>query len=267
MHNDGFIYQLLDFFNAVYIYHLFLDYINFLYGRHLHLNLNYLLDMPWHFNYLFDYFFDRHHLLNDHFNDVGDFDGLVDNLAGIAIFDNLYWFLNNDFYNLRHFNYLFNDLFFENGHFNHLALFSFDSYNLFLDNFYFFDLSDSMIDNLFNNHWPFNFHEFFYNNFDLHYLRYFDDALDDFLHDTRYFHNLLGVLRYFNYLFNNVVNDFYHVYWYMNDLLYFDHLDNLNWFFDYLFNGDDLGHLYHTLNYLFNDLFNLNDLRNDSEHF
>ena len=179
MHDDRLIDYLFNFFNSVFVNDLFLDDLDFLDGRHLNLNLNNLFDVFRYLNHLFDNFFDGDHFFNDHFNDVRNFDRLINNLASVAIFDNLDWLLDNNFDDLGYFNYFFNDFFLQNWHFDNLAQNAFDRYYFLPDDFYFFDFSNKMVYILFNNYWLFNFNKLFDNYFYFHNLWDFNDSIND----------------------------------------------------------------------------------------
>lgn len=166
---------------------------------------------------------------------------------------NLDYFLDYSLDNLLNLDYLTNYLF--------------NCYNLFLDNFYFLDFGDSVINNPFNNYWFLNFDNLFNNDFYVHYFGDLNNPLYNFLDNSWYFYNFFSEsLNFNNFLYHivNILDD-------LNRNMYNSlHLLNLHNFDDLLNDLLDRDHL-RDLDYTFYDfldnLFDLDDFRNHSEHF
>ena len=283
--NSDFDNFFVDLLNSVYSFdNLFNwhDFLNDLFNNffdfmievldHLYFN-NSFLDY-WYLNYLLD--LDDDCLFNDSvdyfFNDLWDFNNLLDDSWNNNNFFNDFLDLNN----LGYFDHLFNDFINMDSDFFNSFDGSWDLYDLFDDDSDWVALSNVVVD------WLFNFDDFvdFNNlinvpidfddpwNFDLLY----DDLSDNFrysynsFHNEGYFNSLLNDVFDFLNQMNGVVNNFLDFFnsVYVDNLL-FDHSDlsdcgNLNMDLDDLFNNLDNFHnsfvVLDDWNRLFDDHFN-----------
>lgn len=181
-------------------------------------------------------FLDDDFLLDDFdFNDLGNLDNLLNNLFDVD------WNLNNllnnclDGYNL--FNHLYYFLNFRNNMVN---------WDLDLDNF---SVDNDSIDNLFNFNDSRNF-DFVLNNF-FFIGRYLNDFFSDGRNLDKFFDDVIDYLDDFDWNMNDSFN--FHEFGYFDNLL------------DVSFDWDDLRNLNDPLNDSLDDLFNFDDLGDNSE--
>lgn len=266
-HNDGMVDNLFNFFYPIPVNYFFFNDFDLSNGWHFNLHLNYLLNGPWHLDNLLNGLDDRNWLLDDNLNDFRKSDDLVNNFSGVSVFDHFNRFFNDPVEWLNHLNNSFNDLFLDNLNFNDFSDDSFNLNDLFPNNLDLSDFRDGMVDDLFNNGWPFNFHYLLSDHLDFHYFGNLHNSFNNLLDYSRHFHYFFSVLRNLNYLLNNVINYLYDFHWHMDDLLNLLDLDDFNWFLDYPFNGHDLRNLDDSFHNLFDNLFNFHNFGNHSENF
>lgn len=181
-------------------------------------------------------FLDDDFLLDDFdFNDLGNLDNLLNNLFDVDW--NLNNFLNNclDGYNL------FDDLDYLLDFRNNMV-----NWDLDLDNF---SVDNDSIDNLFNFDDSRNFN-FVLNNF-FFIGRYLNDFFSDGRNLDKFFDDVIDYLDDFDWNMNNSFN--------FDEFGYFDNL------LDVSFDWDDLRNLNDPLNDSLDDLFNFDDLGDNSE--
>lgn len=266
-HRNRMVDNLFNFFYPISVNNFLFNDFDFLDSWDFNMYLDNLLDSLGYFNNLFNGLDNRYWLFNDNFDDFRNVDDLVDSFFGSSPLDDFNWFLNNAVERLDDLDNLFDYLFLDDFNFNNFSDDFLDCDNLLLDNLNLFDLRNSMVDNLFNNHRFFNLNNLLLDHLDLDNLGDFNNPLDNLLDNSWDLNNLLSVLRYFDNFLNNVVNNLDDLNGDMNDLFNFLNLDDLDWFLNDSFNGDDLRNLNHSIYDLFNYLLNFNDFGDNSEDF
>ena len=227
-HNNRVVNNFLNFFYPISVHDFLLDDFNFLDGRYFNLDLDNLFNSLRYFNYLFDGLDDSNWLFNDNFNDFRHVDDLVDCLFSTSPLNNLNYFFNYAVERLNDFDNLLNDFLLDDFDFNNFSDDLFNCHDLLLDNLNFFDLNNSVVDDLLNDNWFFNFNYLLSDHFDFNDLGDLDYSFDDLFNDSWDFNYLFSVLRYLNNFFNDVVDDFNDFNWNMDDFLDLLDLDNLD---------------------------------------
>lgn len=202
---------------------------------------------------------------NEDFNNLRKFDNVVYDLSCISIFNNFNRLFN---YSVERFNYLYNsldNLFPNYFNFDHLLNDLFDNHNFLFDYFNFSNLRDSVVNNPFNINWLLNLDNPLHNDLDFNDFWYFNDSFNNSLDNSWNLNDLFSETLNLDNLLNDYVNVFNDLNGYVNDSFNLLNSDNFDWFLNNSFNGDDLGNLDYSFNYLFDNFFNLNNLRNNSE--
>lgn len=203
--------------------------------------------------------------VNDH---MLDFDVIL-NLFGSYDLNLLDYLFTDplDFNDFRYTNDFFHDLLNIIRNFNDLFYNLLDMDNLFPNDFDLSILDGYVINNLTDCNWLLDLnnlfdvllHDFNFRNF----FNHFNDSLNNGWHLDHFFNNLFDL----NDLLNDSLNDNGNFNRHWDLFLNLSDLLDLNDLLYYLFNSYDLGDLDQSIDNLFNDLFNLDYLRNNSENF
>ena len=229
------------------------------------MNLNNLFNGLGDFHNFFNGLDDGDWFFNDNFNDFRNIDNLIDSFPSVFVFDDFDGFFDDSIEGFDDFHNLFNYLFLNDRNLNNFSDDLFNGNNFFLNDLNFLDFRNSVIDNFLNNSGFFDLNDSFFNNGHFHQFGDFNNSFHDLFDHFGYFHDLFSVLRYFNNFFNDVVDSLNDFDGHMHNFFNFLNFDNLNWFFNDSFNGDNLGHFNDSIDDLFNDLFDFDDLGDNSE--
>lgn len=257
--------HLLHLFDPIAVDDLLLDLLDLLDGGYFHSHLDYFLDCPGYFHDLLDHLDHGHCLLDDHLNDLGEFDHVVDHLSGVAVLDHLHWFLDDAVEGLDDLANHLHDLLMDYFHLHNFSHYPLHGDELLPDDFHFVVFGDSVIDDALHIDWLLNFNDLLDDYFHLNDLGDFDDAFDYLLDDAGHFHDLLGVVGYFHYLLDDVVHILDDLHWNVDDLLHLLDADYLHWLLDDPLDSDHLRYLHYSFHDLLNDLLHLDDLRHHTE--
>lgn len=222
-----------------------------------------------HLHYSFNSLNDRHRpLYNSVNNFISDLDVIVYLLGGHYLYLRDYSFY--DLFHLNNFgdlNYSFNNFLYNNWYFSDNLNDSLGWHNFFNDNLY---LLDSSLDVVYNSLYFYNLLNFNWplfkpvNNL---YLWYLSDDLDYSIVDLRDLDNFLYYSLNWHDLFNNVRNNCWNFQRYIDYFLDLSDLFDFYYFFNNLFDYDNLRHFDDSINNFLNYFLNFNDLRHDSKDF
>jgi hypothetical protein len=199
-------------------------------------------------------------LLDDFTNDnVGLSNNLVDFLDDDFLLDDL------DFNDLGNLDNLLNNFFDVDWNLNNLLNNCLDGYNLFDDLDYLLDFRNNMVN------WDLDLDNFSVDNYSIDNLFNFDDSrnfnfvLNNFFFIGRYLNDFFSDGRNLDKFFDDVIDYLDDFDWNMNDSFNFDEFGYFDNLLDVSFDWDDLRNLNDPLNDSFDDLFNFDDLGDNSE--
>lgn len=127
-------------------------------------------------------------------------------------------------------------------------------------------LGNALIDDPFDYGWFFNLDQLLDHHFHLDHFGHFHYPFDDFLDQFGHFHYFLVHCGYLDYLLDQYFDVFNDVNRHVNDFFDLLNFDDLDYFLDYSFDGNDLGYFSNAFNYFFDYLLNLDYFRNYTKH-
>ncbi len=199
-------------------------------------------------------------LLDDFTNDnVGLSNNLVDFLDDDFLLDDF------DFNDLGNLDNLLNNLFDVDWNLNNLLNNCLDGYNLFDDLDYLLDFRNNMVN------WDLDLDNFSVDNYSIDNLFNFDDSrnfnfvLNNFFFIGRYLNDFFSYSRNLDKFFDDVIDYLDDFDWNMNNSFNFDEFGYFDNLLDVSFDWDDLRNLNDPLNDSLDDLFNFDDLGDNSE--